>query len=247
MKTPKIRSALVISALLIPVAAWGQTSGTTGSQTGQSSQSQRNQQTQPAQQPSQSSSDQWRQTDQQQRQHSSTSGSSAATGTGSMAGTASMGMGEIKRVERAELDNRLTASDLIGKDVIGSDGEKIGTVKDLSLAAVLPSSFEERGRAAASADSRPTTRASSPTTSASSATSTSSLSGASTSDSSNDVIVYVAVGGVMGVGGDLVSVPASQLRFDAQTEQLRMDRSSTEITTIAQAGKENDRSEAIAE
>ncbi|BET65421.1 hypothetical protein ASA1KI_03390 [Opitutales bacterium ASA1] len=156
----------------------------------------------------------------------------------------------IRAVPDDELENRLTAENVIGKDVVDVRGDKIGSVKDISLGSALDGVVGKEARAT---DRRSDSTLA--TTPGASTTNTGTMAGStmgrtSTSSSSSDfdrtrnsfgsaiagmndqVEVFVSVGGVMGVGSSLVSIPFSQLEWNAEEEHFRLDISQDEIRAI---------------
>jgi hypothetical protein len=156
----------------------------------------------------------------------------------------------IRAVLDDELENRLTAENVIGKDVVDVRGDKIGSVKDISLGSALDGVVGKEARAT---DRRSDSTLA--TTPGASTTNTGTMAGStmgrsSTSSSSSDldrardsfgsaiagmndqVEVFVSVGGVMGVGSSLVSIPFSQLEWNAEEEHFRLDVSQEEIRAI---------------
>lgn len=120
----------------LPFAAFAQSS-TSSSQQTDPNRSQSAQSTQQQQDQSQSTWDRGSQAD-----RSSTSGSlnqssssmDQSSATGSMHSSTSMsGSLQVQHVTEDSLNQIVTAKDLLGKDVYGSDGEKIGSIDDIAL------------------------------------------------------------------------------------------------------------------
>lgn len=144
MKNRKITSLLAATALLIPVVGYSQTSGSGSSSTRPAGGSSSGSQSSGTQSGSQSGSDQYG--------TSGTSGSMSGAGqsgtTGSTSGSnrwtstggSMSGSGNIQRVAEDELENHITASNLIGKTVKDRSGQEIGEVKDIGLTAALSGS-----------------------------------------------------------------------------------------------------------
>lgn len=240
MNQKKITSLIAISSLL-PIAAWSETSGSTGS-SGRSSNS-GSSATQSS--GSTSNSDWQRQNNASSTGTTSSSGSMssnnnynsgkrdrASTGSAMNSGSASQwdhssaagGVASIQRVKQDDLENRLTAESVIGKDVVDRDGNKIGTIKDIGLASVLPSSLQDATNRTAMSGSSTAPRTSG----------TSASTGSSMDASQGEAKVYISVGGFLGMGDDLVAVPASQLRRDStDRDNFRLDVTQDQIKSIA--------------
>lgn len=254
MKTRKLTSVIAIGSIL-PLAAWGQSSGSSQGTTSQGSGT--------------TTDSTWRQGDTAPRAGSSSAGQAGSTSSGSQidttrsgtaggwdrsgTSTASVGaQGQLQRVSQDQLDQRLTANSLIGKKIVDRDGNDVGTVKDIGLAAVLPQHLNETGAATASSSTdmnRSTTTGTSTTgTSGSSIAGTGSVGSSSEysnpsmqSGSARDVNVYVEVGGFLGMGGDLVAIPASQLQRDAsEDDQFKVNLSQDDIQQVAQRSSDED-------
>lgn len=186
--------------------------------------------------------------------------SMSSTTHGSASG--SVGAGSLQRVTKDSLEQQLTAKSLIGKDVHDSSGEKIGEVEDIVLdSSQLPqlaSAFMNRDsdatRASGSATRAGTTgstgarstdtyaagaagdgasatgarRDASSTLSDMSSQARSAISGAM----SGGPAAIVSAGGLMGIGQDLIRVPLSQLRYDANEDRVTLNVSRDQISSI---------------
>ena len=122
---------------------------------------------------------------------------------------------DIKRMDRDKLDSKLTAKELIGKEVVDMNGERLGSIHDIGLAQALPNEFRESERSEGST------------------TTTSAV-------QNNSINLYVAVGGVMGLGADIVSVPADRFGFDRENDRLTLDIPEDQFSAIAD--QDHDRS-----
>ncbi len=214
MKTRKFTSLIAVGSIL-PLAAWAQsdTGGSTNTTTTT---------------PSSAAASDW---ESQRDQTGTTARDSAsetrATDTATTADTAdwsrdssmattSATAGEVQRVTQDDLEQQATASSIIGKDVVDRDGNKVGTVKDISIASLLPASLHQGTDTASSEQTIGATidtaleRVTSPST---------------------DVNVYVSVGGFMGMGNDLIAVPVSRLQSDG--DGLKIDMTQDELKSIA--------------
>ncbi len=176
----------------------------------------------------------------------------------------SAGAGSLQRVTKDSLDHQLTAKALIGKDVHDSAGEKIGEVEDIVLDASqlsqLASAFMNRDTDTRSS-SASTTGAAGSTSARSTDTYAAGAAGdgASATGGRSDVNVgrsslesqarsaisgamssagpaaIVSAGGVMGIGGDLIRVPLSQLRYDANEDRVTLDVSREQISSLRES------------
>jgi|GEM_PF-3381455 PRC-barrel domain. len=178
--------------------------------------------------------------------------SSSAQGVGS----ASTGASSLQRVTRDSLDQQLTAKALIGKNVHDSAGEKIGEVQDIVLDSSrlpeLASAFVNRENNRNTASAGATGARGTDTYAAGAAGDGASTSATRTSrDSqlsdlgnqarsmvqgaiSSGPAAIVSSGGVMGIGGDLIRVPLSQLRYDAAEDRVTLDVSREQISRITE-------------
>lgn len=134
MKYPKFTTILIASSLLMPAVGMSQTSGSSSQST----------QTRPSSSSSSSQSG-------SQYGTGSQSGTSTSGTSSSMRGTSSSttpqsqswssrsmsNASDLQRISEDELENRVTASNLIGKTVKDQTGETIGEVKDINLTQAL--------------------------------------------------------------------------------------------------------------
>lgn len=116
----------------------------------------------------------------------------------SPAASASMQSGQVQRIPERELEQRVTASSLMGKRVVDREGQEIGKVKDIGLTAVLPHLRPEA--------------------------TPSGLSGSTPTEAR----IFVRANRSLDTEGDLVAIPASQLqregdmlRVDVSQAELR--------------------------
>ena len=49
---------------------------------------------------------------------------------------------DFQRIDREALESQMTAQELIGKTVVGSDGERLGAIHDIGFAHFLPSELQ---------------------------------------------------------------------------------------------------------
>lgn len=150
-------------------------------------------------------------------------------------------LSNIQRTSQESLDRQATAKDLIGSSVYDQAGEKIGDIADISLKHSLSSELvsgimsknAEGGSWSGLSD---TQRAQSSSKKDSMRDSVKSLGSAAR----GDLIVFLSVGGLFGIGDDLVSIPASSLTYDAAQDRFTLAASKEEVVQIAQADTEDD-------
>jgi hypothetical protein len=116
----------------------------------------------------------------------------------------------VMRVQQEQLDHTFTARDLIGKQVVNHEGDRLGTINDVGLGQEWSQSFglqqDERALPPGQADLR----------------------------------VFVSTGGILGVGGrlglgsDWVSVSAEQLLYDRQNDRFILNMSQEQFTAVSQ-------------
>ncbi len=177
-----------------------------------------------------------------------------ASGTAATSGAAA----GIRRVSKDSIEDRKTAKHLIGKAVHGSDGKKLGDITDLMLGDAMGVGYAGRGHTEADRTAANPTLADGRGTATSSAgTSGSTSSGArGTSQpsqpggqeghsgawsagkemyagSKGGIQAIISVGGVLGVGDNLVAVPFSDLVYDSGAERYTLNINQTEFNRIA--------------
>jgi hypothetical protein len=243
MKTRHLVTFLAISAAL-PLAGWSQSS-TPGTSSGSSSSNSNsngnstwnnnnaNNANPNAPGSSSSGSDRMNSTNSGTYTPSTSGASSYNTDTGYTGSSTA----DIRRVSQDRLDSRLTAKSLIGQKVVDQSGKEIGRVKDIGLSGVLPQDLQK-----SSADNR-SGMGSSPSGSSSDLSSSGSMSATGSSSgmgsdmasaglsSSRNVPVYVSVGGFLGAGSELVSIPANKLSRDGDNLKVQMSESQIKSLT----------------
>ncbi|MDQ8204017.1 PRC-barrel domain-containing protein [Pelagicoccus sp. SDUM812003] len=123
--------------------------------------------------------------------------------------------GKMKRVTQESLDQQFTAQDLIGKSIYDSQGEKIGSVTDFSLPS--HASFQKMQNSQQHSDK-------------------------SQKDDwtqhlpslGEETTVFISVGGLLGVGDDIVAVPASAISFDSLEERFTLPTSKEQVVALAE-------------
>lgn len=133
-------------------------------------------------------------------------------------------LGSIARVAKDTVKNQFTAKDLIGASVHDRTGDKIGDIADIDLQGIAPGalarSFNHQGSAMASSGmSEDATRSSA----------------RSIGDSAlANATVFVSVGGLWGVGDDLVRVPMSKLSYNTTEKRFELDASKADVVALAE-------------
>lgn len=117
----------------------------------------------------------------------------------------------IQRIENQQFDRVFTARDLLGKNVVNYDGERLGTINDMALGG----DWTERFGTNVAADK-------------------------SSAGVNDESVVYVSTGGILGVGGRLgmganwVSVPVERLVYDRANDRFILDLTAGRFTAIAE-------------
>jgi hypothetical protein len=172
--------------------------------------------------------------------------------------SAALGASQIQRISSDEIDQRVTASSIIGKKVLDRDGQDVGRVRDIGLSSVAPQLSQQgsaqasaqrseigqqrgqaqtQGRAGAPAEVRTPGSQQGDTYTAgtgmggATGQQQSGQWGASASASGeSEARVFVQPDRALGVRGDLVAIPASQLRRDG--DNFRIDMSRDQLRTL---------------
>lgn len=122
----------------------------------------------------------------------------------------------IECVSKDQVEQRVTAADLIGTRVLDREGREIGKVKDIGLGSVAPQLSEAQ---AATRDSSSPARGTS-----------SGLSQPWTQSDERETRVFVRPDRALDAGDALVAIPATQLHREGDT--LRVDISREELRSI---------------
>jgi hypothetical protein len=138
----------------------------------------------------------------------------------------------FQRLTNASAERQFTARDLLGRDVYDSRGDKIGQVNDIELG----SGFSHQlalalGQNLSKQDPRRERMAQNP----GGAVSSSPTRKAQPLDQPGEAAVFVAVGGVLGIGDNLIRVPASALRHDGESDRLILDITKDEISRLTKS------------
>jgi rRNA processing protein Gar1 len=163
---------------------------------------------------------------------------------------------DVIRVSEDRVDSLTTATDLIGASVYDRDGEKVGTIKDVSFGRNVLSglsmkndswksdkdskqsqsmSSTKKDRDEDSYASKDSMKDSKKDWNASDDRSKMSMNDHAMSGRPESV-VFISVGGILGIGDDLVQVPASQIGYDSSKKRFVLEgHSVSEVTNIAEA------------
>lgn len=140
----------------------------------------------------------------------------------------------IARVAKDAVKDRFTAKDLIGAGLYDRTGEKIGDIADIDLQAAVPGPLATSFNADHAADrSIPAAGQSEGATRAPRSTT---MTGADTSLA--HATVFVSVGGLFGMGDDLVSVPVAQLSYNAEDDRFEISAAKADVVALAE-GKDH--------
>jgi osmotically-inducible protein OsmY len=148
----------------------------------------------------------------------------------------------IHRVTQEELKQDLTAKDFIGKSIYDSAGEKLGEILDLHLSIRLAGDaareMSRNDRTSGSSSSGSTTTSGSSSTSRSTTGSAASTAADMADRAGNAMrhmenVAYVSVGGLLGMGNDVVTVPTSSLQFDAEKDRFTLNVRKADFVAIA--------------
>lgn len=231
MNLRSLTSAIAVSSIL-PLIAWSQSSGQTS---GSRSDQQRSNASSSSQQSAGATRDRAPAPDPSAATPSTPA--SAEPWSTSAASTTITAVGGIQRITPDQMKQRVTASSLVGKEIVDRDGKTLGTIKEIGLTGVLPLHLQSTAdpqadkRTPASGIRAPEDRDAVTTRAESNP-----LSGANPMQpgGTQEVNVFVAVSGEMGTEEDLVVIPASQLwRDEGNKDRYRIALSEVELKTLA--------------
>jgi hypothetical protein len=143
------------------------------------------------------------------------------TSTSSPAATTASASG-IERVSEEQIEQRLTASALIGTRVVDREGQEIGKVKDIGLSAVAPQLASQESPVAVAHS-----RSDGPGFSTSPGLS---QPWSQASGEARETRVFIRPSRALGAGDSLVAIPATQLRREG--DALRVDLSREELRSL---------------
>jgi osmotically-inducible protein OsmY len=139
---------------------------------------------------------------------------------------------DISRVTKDSVKHRFTAKDLIGAAVYDPAGEKIGDVADIDLQGAVPGTLADAYNMA-EMDGRTTAT----DTASSDASRASGALSRAVSDAKarlGQATVFLSVGGLLGIGDDLVSIPVSELNYNAASDRFELARAKADIVALAE-------------
>lgn len=136
---------------------------------------------------------------------------------------------EMHRVTQESLDSQLTAKDLIGAAVHDSSGERLGTVADIGLSSLSGDLKKQHRDQMKSEDKDYASKDSMKKDSKKDSWSKTDKMG-----HSSEVTAYISVGGLFGIGDDIVAVPASKISWNESEEQYTLNVSKDQFVALAE-------------
>lgn len=149
---------------------------------------------------------------------------------------------DFQRVSKDAIDNQVTAKDVIGQAVYGSDGEKLGDISDLTVSSEFQAARMAQAATRADRDTLGADRTPGTGTGATADTGIGAAereagdawSAAKSMVGMEEPHAIISVGGVLGVGDDLVAVPLSALEYDSAEERYTLNVQKSEFVSIAE-------------
>lgn len=135
---------------------------------------------------------------------------------------------QIRRVTQDSVDQRFTANDLIGASLYDSSGETIGNIADISISGLDLGKKLGHSKKMKSMDKQ------SKNSWESKDKKSEDWSQDSSSRSPGQVTAFLSVGGLFGIGDDIVAVPVEQISWDSSEERFTLSTSKTEIVALAE-------------
>lgn len=133
---------------------------------------------------------------------------------------------EVRRISEAAMNNEFTAKDLIGRAVHDSSGSKLGDITDLGLAGVVDQELAKKLNHDATAAMQGQGAGQSGWKDA--------MSSAKRSLTGGSAVAYISVGGLFGVGDNIVAVPVESLAFDRGNDRFTLNVSKDQFVAIAE-------------
>jgi hypothetical protein len=140
-------------------------------------------------------------------------------------------VGTVTRVTKDSVKQRFTAKDLIGAAVYDTAGEKIGDISDIDLQGTVPGTLASAYNMDQMAD-RADRNAQS--TTPSTATDAASRLADRVDSALKHATVFLSIGGMLGIGDDLVSVPVSQLNYNSASDRFEVAMAKADIVALAE-------------
>ena len=151
----------------------------------------------------------------------------------------------VRRATEVTLDQQVTAKDLIGREVYDRQNDHIGEIVDVALGGVVPVELKHAlaknkdGYAPTQRDA--TDRQHQPEPTKPSDRERDDQPGKERVQAFATSTVFISVGGVLGVGADLVRAPLSALRYDRRHDHIVLDLSSEELRSVLKTAARRDR------
>lgn len=137
--------------------------------------------------------------------------------------------GNIQRINKDSLQRQVTANDIIGASVVDEQGEKIGDITDISIRGLVSESTAA-GIKQSEVDSDEPINQDEESASSRMGDMMSRMTGGSGSQAT----AFISVGGLFGVGDDIVGVPLEDLRYDQQQDNFVLSTPKDEVVALAE-------------
>ena len=150
--------------------------------------------------------------------------------------------GQIQRITQESLEQKVTAKDLIGSTVYDQNGDNIGDIADVSVKRLVPNKLtkalrqNQEGMASTNSDWMTDNDQGQD-----------SEQGEGWGESKKDKMqssmkgmmgsgatVFISVGGLFGIGDDIVAVPASKLSYNEEEDRFTINASKDQIVALAE-------------
>ncbi|MDQ8181082.1 PRC-barrel domain-containing protein [Pelagicoccus sp. SDUM812005] len=146
-----------------------------------------------------------------------------------------MGSQRMHRVTQDSLDRQVTAKDLIGASVYDNAGEKIGDIADIGISG-LPSSLNKGHMDKDRKENKGThlPDANSQWGELDQSMQSQSSMRSQSMQGQGRVTAFISVGGLFGIGDDIVAVPANELSWDARKERFTLASTKSQVVALAE-------------
>lgn len=148
----------------------------------------------------------------------------------------------VRRTTEASMDQQVTAKDLIGREIYDRQNKHIGQIVDVALGGIVPEELKNAlaqsdrdGYAASGVAPLPGNNTGRQQQSDPAKASDRELDDQPKSNrvhASATSTVFIAVGGVLGIGADLIRAPLSALSFDRRHNRIILDLSSEQLRSL---------------
>jgi osmotically-inducible protein OsmY len=159
-------------------------------------------------------------------------GQNSRPNTDTAAGAMKDAAGAVSRVTKDSVKHRFTAKDLIGAAVYDTAGEKIGDISDIDLSGAVPGTLASAFNMDQVADRADRDAQ---TTTPSTAAGSSSRLAAGADSALKHATVFLSIGGMLGIGDDLVSVPVSKLNYNSASDRFELAMAKADVVALAEA------------